>query len=68
MGAADRIVRLIIAVAIFFLWFDDVIKGTAGIILLVVAGIFVATSLVGSCPLYMLFGLQTNKKKRVTNN
>lgn len=59
MGTADRIIRVIIAVVIGALYFTGVITGTLGIILLVLAGIFVLTSLISFCPLYTLFGLKT---------
>lgn len=59
MGAIDRIIRLLIAITLVVLYFTDVISGTSGIILLVLAGIFVLTSLVSVCPLYMPFGIRT---------
>lgn len=64
MGYADRIIRLIIAAAIATLYFTNVISGTIGIILLVLAGIFVLTSFVGFCPLYAPFGLKTCPAKK----
>ena len=62
MGAIDRIVRILIAVVVAVLYFTHVISGTLGIILLIVAGILVLTSVVGLCPLYLLFGFNTDKK------
>lgn len=59
MGIADRLIRVLIAVVIAVLFFTGVIDGTLGIILLVVAGVFVLTSLVSVCPLYLPFGLRT---------
>ena len=61
MGTADRIIRVIIAAVIAVLFFTDVIQGTLGIIILILAGVFVLTSLVGFCPLYAPFGLRTCK-------
>ena len=63
MGTADRIIRVIIAVIIGALYYTGVIAGTFGIILLVLAGIFVLTSLISFCPLYTLFGLKTCSTK-----
>ena len=63
MGTADRIIRVIIAAIIATLFFTDIVTGTPGIVLLVVAGIFVLTSLVGFCPLYAPFGLKTCARK-----
>lgn len=59
MGTADRIVRVVIAIAIAVLFFADIGTGTLGIVLLVLAGVFVLTSLFGFCPLYYPFGLKT---------
>ena len=62
MGSADRIIRVIIAATIAGLFFAKIITGTLGIILLVLAGVFVLTSLVSFCPLYLPFGISTCKK------
>lgn len=61
MGNLDRIVRTIIAASIAGLYFGDIITGTLGIVLLVLAGIFVLPSLVGFYPLYAPFGIKTCK-------
>ena len=62
MGMADRIVRILAAVAIAILYFTHQISGPLAIILLVVAGIFILTSFISICPLYLPFGISTNKK------
>jgi hypothetical protein len=59
MGSADRIIRVIIAAIVAVLYFTNVVSGTLGIVLLVLAGIFLATSLISFCPLYAPFGLST---------
>jgi hypothetical protein len=59
MGTADRIFRIILAAVIGFLYYNGTITGTLGIVLLVLAGVFVLTSLVSFCPLYKLVGLNT---------
>ena len=59
MGGIDRIVRLLIAAVIVILYFTNVLTGTLGIVFLVLAGIFLLTSLISFCPLYWLFGLST---------
>lgn len=63
MGTADRIIRVIIAAIIAILFFTKVITGTLGIILLVLAVVFVLTSLVSFCPLYLPLGISTCAKK-----
>lgn len=61
MGSTDKIVRFILAALFVALYFTEVVSGTLGIVLLVLAGIFVLTSLVSFCPLYAPFGLKTCK-------
>lgn len=61
MGLIDRILRVIIAAVIGYLYYSGVISGTLGIVLLVFAGVFVLTSLVSFCPLYPIFGISTKK-------
>ena len=63
MGTVDKVIRLMVAVIVLVLYFTHVISGTLGIILLVIAGIFVVTSLLGLCPLYLPLGLSTRKKE-----
>ena len=63
MGNTDRIVRVIVAVIIAALYFTNVITGMLGIILLVLAAVFLATSFISVCPLYMPFGLSTCETK-----
>jgi fatty acid desaturase len=65
MGAADRVIRLVIAAIIAALYFANVLTGTLAIVLLVLAGVFVLTSLVGFCPLYALFGIHTTHERRM---
>ena len=64
MGTTDKVVRILIAVAIAALYFANLITGTMGIVLLILAGVFVLTSLVSICPLYLPFGISTLKKKK----
>jgi len=62
MGNIDRIVRIILALVIAGLYFVDVISGTVAIIGLALAAIFILTSFISFCPLYLPFGLSTRKK------
>jgi small-conductance mechanosensitive channel len=62
MGMLDRIIRLVLAAVIAVLYFTGNLSGLAAIILGILAVIFVVTSLVGFCPLYLPFGLTTRRK------
>ena len=63
MGNIDRIIRLLAAIVIAILYFTNTINGVAGILLLALAAVFVATSFASRCPLYLPFGISTLKKK-----
>lgn len=63
MGLADRIIRVIIAAIVGVLYFTGTISGTLGIVLLVLAAIFVLTSIISFCPLYAPFGFKTCSQK-----
>lgn len=68
MGAADRIIRILLAILVAVLYFTDQISGTAAIILGIFAIIFLLTSLVGFCPLYVPFKISTRKKEKSSKN
>lgn len=63
MGTIDKVARISIAIVVAILFFTKTITGTLGIVLLIFAGIFVLTSLVSFCPLYVPLGIRTCKKK-----
>jgi len=63
MGLADRIIRVIIAATFITLYFMGTVTGTPGLVLMALSIIFVLTSLVGTCPLYLPLGLSTMRKK-----
>ena len=62
MGSVDRVVRVVAALVVLALYLSGQITGTAAIILGIIAVVFVLTSAVGSCPLYLPFGLSTRGK------
>lgn len=61
MGSADRIIRVVLAVAVAVLYFTGLISGTVAIILGILAIVFLLTSVVGFCPLYLPLKLSTKK-------
>jgi len=64
MGNIDRIIRVMIAIIISVLFFTGIISGTLGIILLVLGGVFLLTSVISFCPLYAPFGINTCPKDK----
>ena len=61
MGTVDRVVRILIAVAVAALYFTGKISGTLAILLGLLAIIFVLSSLLAWCPGYAPFGLSTRR-------
>jgi hypothetical protein len=62
MGSTDKVVRILVAVIIAGLYYTDYISGTVAIVLLIIAGVFIITSFISTCPLYLPFGISTRKK------
>jgi len=66
MGIIDRVVRIVIVLVFIGLYFGNVITGTLAIVLLVLAVVFILTSLISFCPLYLMFGINSKTKKLST--
>jgi hypothetical protein len=64
MGSVDRVLRLAAAVAIVVLIVLKVFAGTLMIVLGVVAAMFLITSAIGFCPLYVPLRISTILKKK----
>lgn len=63
MHIIDRILRTLLAVTIGVLYLADMISGTAAVILGLIAVIFLITSAVGFCPLYLALPFTKEQKK-----
>jgi len=66
IGSTDRLLRILLAAFFAVLYFTGSVTGTAGVILLLLGGILIATSFISFCPLYALLGINTcenNKTK-----
>ncbi len=63
MGNIDRIIRILVALVVIVLYFTRQINGTLAIIGLIISGIFILTSFISLCPLYLPFGISTRKKE-----
>ena len=64
MGTADRVIRSVLALIVIALYFTGKISGTTAIILGAIAVIFLLTSLVAFCPLYVPLKLSTGKNHK----
>ena len=63
MGKVDKIIRVIIALVFSALYFTGTVTGILGYILLALGAIFILTSFISFCPLYLPFGISTCSKK-----
>ncbi len=64
MGMADKAIRLLGAIILIIFFYKGVLTGIWGIIGLIVALLLTVTSLIGYCPVYLLFGINTNTSKK----
>jgi len=63
MGLADKVVRIVIAAIFAILYFTGTVTGTLGLVLVILGGVFLLTSLISFCPLYAPFGIKTCKSE-----
>ncbi|MGB9862303.1 MAG: YgaP family membrane protein [Candidatus Saccharicenans sp.] len=64
MGALDRTIRTLLALVMAVLVLAKVVHGTLAYILVIITVIFLVTSLLGFCPLYVPLGISTLKKTK----
>jgi hypothetical protein len=64
VGTIDKVIRIALAIVFAVLYFTGTVSGTLGIILLVLGGVFLLTSLMGTCPLYSIVGISTCPVKK----
>jgi len=61
MSNTDRIIRVVVAALFAYLYFGGIVTGVLGIVLVVLGAVFLLTSVVAFCPLYLPFKINTNK-------
>lgn len=64
MGTIDRVIRVLLALLIANLYFTGIISGTLAAVLGVVAVIFLVTSAIGFCPMYVPLKISTIGKPK----
>lgn len=62
LGKAERIVRVLIALAALASWYFGAVAGVLGVVAGVVAVMMLGTSAAASCPLHQAVGLNTMSK------
>lgn len=63
MGSTDKGIRIVMALVIAALYYFKVVEGTLAYVLMAFALVFLLTSFISFCPLYLPFGINTCKKK-----
>lgn len=60
----DKIIRVIIAIAIAVLYYYNYITGTLGVVLMVAAIVLLITVFINFCPIYKALGISSFKTKK----
>ena len=63
MGSLDKVIRIVLAIVFAMLFITKTVESTVGMVLLVLGGVFLFTSILSFCPLYTILGINTCKKK-----
>ena len=61
-STTDRIIRVILGIALLVLGWANILPGTLGIVFRYLGLVPLLTGLIGFCPLYALAKIRTNKK------
>ena len=64
VGATDKVVRIILALTFMYLYANEYIIGTLGLVLMLVTLFLNISSIVGYCPLYAALGINTCKTEK----
>ncbi len=62
MATWDRMLRLIVVIAMAAGWYAGFVSGTLTLVVGVLAAVFLVTGVSGFCPLYRLVGLATARR------
>lgn len=64
VGSTDKIIRIIIAIVALYIAYTGMVASPWNYVLYAVAGIMVLTAIMGCCPLFSIFGINTCKIKK----
>lgn len=64
IGSSDRLIRFILGGVLIGLVISGTVTGTWSIATLVVVGVLVLTGIIRTCPLYLPFGIRTNRFRK----
>ena len=60
-SSVDRIIRVVVGIALLTLGWGTIVTGGFGVFLKIIGFVPLLTGIVGFCPLYSLFKFRTNK-------
>lgn len=63
IGSYDRLLRAAFALIVLGAYLTHRLSGTAALVLGAVAAVLLVTAAVGTCPLYLPFGISTRAKR-----
>lgn len=63
MGTTDKSIRILAAVVMVVLYYTNILSGMAAIVPGILAIVFLLTSLISFCSLYLPLGINTRKRK-----
>jgi hypothetical protein len=61
VGSIDKIIRFIIAIVAIYVSYQGLVQSPWNYVLYAVAGIMILTGLVGTCPIFSVLGIKSNK-------
>jgi len=67
VGNTDKLIRYVISLALLSLFYFKIVEGTTGLVVVAVAFVLAITGLLGFCPLYLPFGINTCKRRKREN-
>ena len=62
MAIVDRIFRVVLVALVVVLYFSHVLSPVAAVVLGILAVVFLLTSIVGTCPIYLALGISTKRR------
>ncbi|MBC6366713.1 DUF2892 domain-containing protein [Algoriphagus sp. AK58] len=68
LGKAHTVLRLFLAVLCAYLYFGEVITGAWGVVMLLLAFLYLFTGLTSYAPLYDIFNMSTRRSKKKVDN
>lgn len=60
VGILDKIIRVIVGLTVYTLFFTNIISGGLGLVFVALGTVFLLTAFVSICPLYKLCNIKTS--------